>query len=190
MSIATTKGDAGETGLIGGRRVSKGGARVDALGAIDELMTHLAFARSICPRDDTRGLIRGFQRQLFAIGESLASDPDGPVPACLDAAIVEALTVDVHRLEAIDGLLIDWALSGDNAPAAALDVARAVCRRAERSVVRLQDGGERVDPVALAYLNRLADLLWLLGRQLECDANVDARLRDDCSAAPRWSRAW
>ena len=107
----------------------------------------------------------------------------------LEMTIVDALTTHVERIEAIPGMLSDWAVPGGHAAAAAFDVARTVCRRAERLVVALRDSVEPVDPVILAYLNRLSDLLWLLGRQLEKEAGVDARLREDGSG-PGWSRAW
>ncbi|MBA3713569.1 MAG: ATP:cob(I)alamin adenosyltransferase, partial [Pyrinomonadaceae bacterium] len=69
-------------------------------------------------------------------------------------------------------------------------IARTVCRRAERHVVRLAEAGEDTGPNVIAYLNRLSDLLWLLGRLLELRAGVDAKLRDTEHEGPRWSRAW
>src|SRR5919112_1514250 len=81
--------------------------------------------------------------------------------------MVESLTAHVTRIEATEGILSDWSLPGDHAAAAAYDVARTVCRRAERAVVRLGEGGEEVPPEVTAYLNRLSDLLWLFGRLLE-----------------------
>jgi cob(I)alamin adenosyltransferase len=184
-------GDRGETSLIGGRRVSKGSLRIEAIGDVDELGTQLAFARAMCPHPDTQALIKDVQRQLFAVAEALAAEPvstDAPAP--LDGGLVDTLTGHVHRLEAIDGMLLDWALPGEDVPAAACEMARATCRRAERSVVRLKDAGESVDPTALAYLNRLADLLWLIGRFLEHESKTDARLRAEQDGGRRWSRAW
>jgi cob(I)alamin adenosyltransferase len=103
---------------------------------------------------------------------------------------VEALTAHVHRLERVDGILLDWAIPGEQTAAAALDVARTTCRRAERTVVRLSEAGEVCDKNMVAYLNRLADLLWLLSRFLERDVAADARLRADKHDPARWSRAW
>jgi cob(I)alamin adenosyltransferase len=191
MSIATTRGDEGQTSLVGGRRVSKASLRIDAIGAIDELGTHLAFARAICPHPDTRGFIKEVQRQLFAIAEILATEPEATdPPPSLDRGLVDALTERVHRLESIDGLMLDWALPGENVPAAACEMARTTCRRAERSLVRLQETGELVEPTTLAYLNRLADVLWLISRFLEHESRADARLRPREDGGPRWSRAW
>jgi len=90
----------------------------------------------------------------------------------------------------MEGVLSDWSLPGEHTAAAAYDVARTVCRRAERSVVRLVESGEEVDAVVVVYLNRLSDLLWLFGRLLELRAGVSAQLRDDQHKGPRWSRAW
>jgi cob(I)alamin adenosyltransferase len=69
-------------------------------------------------------------------------------------------------------------------------MARTVCRRAERSVVRLAESGVEVKPEIIAYLNRLSDLVWLFGRLIELNAGIDARLRTDTTAGPEWSRAW
>src|SRR5918992_1205170 len=139
MSIATKAGDRGDTGLIGGERVSKAAARDEPYGT---------------------------------------------------DAMVEQLTAHVHRIEATEGILSDWSLPGDHAAAAAYDVARTVCRRAERAVVRLAETGVEINPHVVPYLNRLSDLLWLMGRLLELRAGLDSRLRDGEHTGPRWSRAW
>lgn len=186
MSIATTHGDRGDTSLVGGRRISKGSLRIEAIGDVDELGAHLALARAMNPNAELRDVIKDVQRQLFAIGEMLATD--GEPPRTLDEGSVDRLTAVVHRLEAIDGIVADWVIAGDHVAAAACDLARASCRRAERSAVRLKDAGDRVDAVVLAYLNRLADVLWLMSRTLEHEAGIDARLRD--ADGPRWSKAW
>jgi cob(I)alamin adenosyltransferase len=102
--------------------------------------------------------------------------------------MVAALDADVARIEAVEGILGDWALPGGHTAAAAYDVARTVCRRAERHIVRLADAGELEDASVLAYMNRLSDLLWLLGRLLEVRAGVDSALRE--GGGPKWSRAW
>jgi cob(I)alamin adenosyltransferase len=105
--------------------------------------------------------------------------------------MVDRLTVEVHRIEALEGVLADWSISGEHRAAAAFDVARTICRRGERAVVRLLEAGAVVQPAILAYLNRLSDLLWLLARQIEHDAGVSASLRDATGkAGNRFSRAW
>jgi cob(I)alamin adenosyltransferase len=185
MSIATKSGDGGETALAGGERVSKGDDRVGAYGAIDELVSVMGFARSICDLPEVAGLTEKLQRELFTVGGLLVKGADEE----LDAAWVDALGAEVERLEALPGMLDDWALPGGHPAAAAYDVARTVCRRAERSAVALRDGGHVVPASVVVYLNRLSDLLWLLGRRIEKEAGVDGGLRGKGSG-PRWSRAW
>jgi len=182
-SIATMRGDSGTTSLAGGIRVSKGALRVEAYGTVDELNAALGCARAICDQPDTAALARSVQQDLFKIASALATPPDGPKPPVpIDASMVDRLTAEVHRIEAIEGMLSDWAVSGDLPDAAAFNLARTVCRRAER-------GG--VQPEILAYLNRLSDLLWLVARQLEHGAGINSSLREQTGKrGARWSRAW
>ena len=191
-SISTLRGDGGETSLAGGIRVSKASVRVDAYGNIDELNATLGFARSICEDADMAAFTKLVQQDLFKIGSSLATPPESPKPQiAIDPALVDRLTTEVHRLEAIEGMLADWSISGEHRVAAAFDVARTVCRRAERGLVRLREAGETVQPAILAYLNRLSDVLWLFGRKLEHDAGVSGSLRDlTGKSGNRFSRAW
>jgi cob(I)alamin adenosyltransferase len=191
-SIATTKGDSGQTGLAGGIRVSKASLRVDAYGNVDELNSTLGFARSICEDAEIAELVKRIQRHLFKVGSSLATPPASPKPqVAITTEMVDALTADVHRFEAIEGVLGDWSLPGALPVTAAFDMARTVCRRAERGVVRLIDAGELVQPAILPYLNRLSDLLWIVGRKLEHDAGVSGSLREMTGkAGNRFSRAW
>ena len=190
MSIATRTGDTGETSLIGYRRVSKADLRVEVCGCLDELISQMGFARSICEHADTRALVEHLQRQLFLVAEEVASGDRDAAPALVEAAHVEALTRHVHDLEAQPGMAGDWTLPGGHTGAAALDVARTTCRRAERALVRLRDAGQTVGPHAVPFVNRLSDLLWLLGRVVEHAAGVDARMRGPDDPGPRWSRAW
>ena len=185
MSISTKTGDKGETGLIGGKRVSKGDLRVEAYGTIDELGSVVGFARSICANAKIREATKTIQKELFTVSGSLTGATSG-----LTQERVDSLTKQVNEIESMEGILGDWALPGENTVSAAYDVARTVCRRAERVIVRLWNEGERVDPLVLAYVNRLSDLLWLYGRYVEKEAGVDARLRDGEKGGPSWSRAW
>lgn len=191
MSIATKLGDSGQTGLIGGTRVSKADDRVEAYGTVDELNAALGFARSICPNETIRSATERIQRALFRVGAALATPVENRKgKTALTAADIDDLTDQVHEIERMDGILSDWSLPGAHVSSAAFEVARTVCRRAERCVVRLVDSDEDVPAEALAYLNRLSDLIWLFGRLLERDAGIDARLRDEEQSGPRWSRAW
>jgi cob(I)alamin adenosyltransferase len=192
MSIATKRGDGGETGLAGGIRVSKSSLRVETYGTVDELNSALGLARSMCDDTDLRERTKRIQRELFRIGSALATPPQSSKPQVpVLPESVEELTAQVHELEATEGLLSDWSLPGETIAGAAYDLARTVCRRAERNVVRLIESGETVGPNILAYLNRLSDLLWLFARKVEMGAGASTSLREiNGKSGPRWSRAW
>jgi len=192
MSIATKRGDGGQTSLAGGIRVSKSSPRVEAYGTVDELNSALGLARSICDDPDLRQRTELIQRELFRLGSALATPPESPkAPPPVTTEMVEALTRQVHEIEVTEGLLSDWSLPGGHKAGAAYDLARAICRRAERCIVRLAETGDTFEPNILAYMNRLSDLLWLFGRKLEVAAGVSSSLRKlNDKEGPRWSRAW
>src|SRR5271154_2619267 len=191
MSIATTRGDSGQTGLAGGVRVSKADLRVEAYGTVDELNSVLGFARSICTNKDICDWTEGIQRTLFRVGSALATPPESKkAPPSITQEDVEALTKLVHQIEATEGILADWSLPGAHTESAAYEVARTVCRRAERAAVRFIENGGVVQPEVIAYLNRLSDLIWLFGRLIEVNAGIDARLREETKQGPKWSRSW
>jgi cob(I)alamin adenosyltransferase len=185
------RGDTGSTGLPGGLRVSKSSPHIVAYGTIDELISALGYARAICPNEGLRVTTKRIQKELFKVGSAISTPPECAkgVPTINDA-MVDSLTGHVHRIEADPEVLNDWSLPGEDPVSAAYDVARTICRRAERVVVGLMEAGMPVQPNALRYLNRLSDLLWLMGRQLEKEAGKDARLREEGQPGPRWSRAW
>jgi cob(I)alamin adenosyltransferase len=192
MSIATKRGDGGQTGLAGGIRVSKSSLRVEAYGTVDELNSALGVARSHCESDDLRDRTKLIQRELFRIGSGLATPPESRKPQVpIPQEMAEGLTRQVNEIEATEGLLSDWSLPGEHPTGAAYDFARTVFRRAERCVVRLTESGETVDPNILAYLNRLSDLLWLFARKIEVDAGISNSLREmNGKSGTKWSRAW
>lgn len=191
MSIATKTGDKGKTALIGGERVSKADFRVETYGTIDELGAALGFARSICGDEEINELTKKIQRELFLVAGSVANPnfQDAPKPY-VTPEMIDHLTEEVSRIEKMEGILSDWSLPGDVSSAAAYDIARTICRRAERCVVRMDESDENVDAQIVTYLNRLSDLLWLIGRYLEMKAGVDSSLRDDEHKGNKWSRAW
>ena len=192
MSIATKRGDAGETGLAGGIRVSKASLSVEAYGTVDELNSVLGVARSQCPDAEMRERVKRIQRELFRVGSGVATPPESRKPQVpITEEMVDGLTAQVHEIESMEGLLSDWSLPGETPAGAFFDHARTVCRRAERCVVRLSESGDAVNANVLAYLNRLSDLLWLFARKLEVDAGVTNSLREmNDKAGPKWSRAW
>lgn len=191
MSIATKRGDSGETSLPGGVRVPKNNLRVECYGTIDELISSIGFARSITQDAAIKELAKNIQRELFRIGSAVGTHPDSRKPPPeITEAMVDALTEHVHAMEAEPGVLNDWSIPGELPESAAFDLARTVCRRAERLAVELRGSGELSNPQILAYLNRLSDVLWLMGRVLESRAGVDASLRPKDKPGARWSRAW
>ncbi len=181
MKIYTKTGDRGETSLMGGRRVPKDDTRVAAYGDVDETNAAIGVVRATAPADLADALLGDVQRDLFAIGGALATPEPGRLTAArrakvaVTAARVRALEKAIDSAEAELTPLKAFVLPGGSPKAAALHVARTVCRRAERSVVRLAReervaGGRQI----LIYLNRLSDLLFVLARQ----ANRRAGLPD------------
>lgn len=190
-SIATETGDNGTTALTGGTRVSKADLRVEAYGTVDELNATMGFARSLCSDPEISAWTETIQRTLFRVGAALSRPADDPKAAIdLTATDVADLTERVHAIEGIEGILADWSLPGAHRESAAFEIARTVCRRAERCAVRLHEAGEAVPSPVIVYLNRLSDLLWLFGRLIEHRAGIDTRLRKEEKAGPEWSRAW
>jgi cob(I)alamin adenosyltransferase len=191
MSIATKKGDGGQTSLPGGVRVAKNDLRVECYGTVDELISTMGFARSITQDVEIKELAKNIQRELFKIGSAIGTHPESKKPAPdITESMVDALTSHVLAMEAEPGILNDWSIPGELPDASAFDVARTVCRRVERIAVELRDRGELSNPHILSYLNRLSDVLWLMGRVLERRAGTDASLRSKDQPAPSWSRAW
>lgn len=168
MKIYTRTGDAGETALFGGGRVSKGADRVEAYGNVDELNSVLGWALLEVEDPSTKDRIQMLQNDLFGVGAALATPParEGRKrPEIPDLPTQRIAEMETWIDEAWDQLqpLKAFILPGGSRGAAALHVARTVCRRAERSLVRLANV-EAVDPLAIQYLNRLSDLLFALAR--------------------------
>jgi cob(I)alamin adenosyltransferase len=173
MKIYTRTGDEGETSLFDGTRVRKDNARVDAYGDVDELNAWLGLARSSLHEGDLDEALTRIQRDLFAVGAELA-DPGEKIAARVTKADISA--ADVERLEQLIDRLEDqleplrrFILAGGVPAGAALHVARAVCRRAERRIVSLEP---RPGAILLRYINRLSDLLFVLARVVNKRAGV------------------
>src|ERR1700679_635375 len=152
MSIATKGGDGGQTGLAGGIRLSKADLRVESYGSVDAVNSVLGFARSICQNKEIAAWTEEIQRTLFRVGSALSSppSPEPGKPVLVSPEDVERLTTLVHQIEAIEGILADWSLPGAHTESAAYDIARTVCRRAERAAVRFIENGQEVKPEVLA----------------------------------------
>ncbi len=168
MKIYTRTGDAGETGLFGGGRVPKDHVRVQAYGDVDELNSAIGVARATVPNQLFDEQLEAIQRDLFALGGQLATPDPGKVQGALEKAeLTEARVAKFERImdEAERELpeLRAFVLPAGTPKAAALHLARTVCRRAERSVVSLAQQSELPD-LFVRYLNRLSDLLFTLAR--------------------------
>lgn len=164
MSISTKAGDGGKTGLWSGERVPKDDLRVEAYGSLDELSSFIGLARHSCSLDSTIAALVSVQRSLHRAQAELASTSTRP-GGTISAADEEALTEAVHALEAhipLKGFVVPGTTPGS----AALDVARTVCRRAERRIVTLSRE-VAVGPSLLKYVNRLSDYLFMLARAEE-----------------------
>ncbi len=171
MSISTKRGDDGSTALLFGKRVPKNHPRVMTYGRVDELNSALGLCRAHANDATVRGQILQIQKELVMMMSELATgDADQAKLAekyegkLIDSEKVEALTKLVHELEASGGGFKGWSYPGNTAADAFFDLARTTCRRCERGLITLQDSAAGVRPELIAYLNRLADLLWLWGR--------------------------
>jgi cob(I)alamin adenosyltransferase len=176
MKIYTRTGDAGETGLFGGGRVPKDHARVQSYGDVDELNSTIGLVRATEPVGFSDALLESVQQDLFAIGGHLATpDPERVRQALEKASLSEDRVTALER--AIDAAtdqmppLTAFVLPAGTPKAAALHLARTVCRRAERSVVRLSHDAE-VPSLFITYLNRLSDLCFTLARLANQQAGV------------------
>ena len=168
MKIYTRTGDGGETGLFGGRRVPKDHPRVGAYGDVDELNSALGFAEALLRDLALTDEIREVQRDLLTLGSDLATPPDASPGAAARTVRIGAdraarLEERIDRYEAENEPLTRFILPGGDPGAAALQVCRTVCRRAERAVVALA-AQDVVNPAAVVYLNRLSDFLFVLAR--------------------------
>lgn len=167
MKIYTRTGDSGDTGLFGGGRVLKSHPRVEAYGEVDELNASIGMARAVemMPRIDE--VLVGIQRDLFAIGALLATPDREKMRGQLEKANIDERRVTELERAIDDGdaelePLKSFIVPGGTPKAAALHVARTVCRRAERRVIALID--EEIPDIVVVYLNRLSDLLFTLAR--------------------------
>ena len=174
MSIATKTGDAGQTALMYGRRVPKTEPRVEVYGTIDELNAALGLVRATAKAELIQNTVLSVQKELVVLmGELAVADDDRERYQrdgyeIVTGPMVDRLTAVVDDLEQNHHISFKhWATPGHTLDAAALDLARTICRRAERLAVGLTDNAEYVNPETIRYLNRLSDVLWLFARYTE-----------------------
>lgn len=170
MSIVTKTGDKGTTALMYGRRVSKCHPRVEAYGCVDELNAALGLARATAEHDFIRENLLKFQKDLVTLMGELATAVED-LPRYIKDGYTLVTSQMTHRLDSvvkeIEAQSVSfkgWATPGETMNSAALEVARTVCRRAERRVCALQEADQLQNSEIIIYLNRLADLLWLMAR--------------------------
>ncbi len=166
--LYTRTGDAGETGLFGGARVSKDSIRVESYGTVDELNAILGVARRHSDDEEVAGIIHCIQMDLFTVGADLAAPSGvetkgGVTTPRMPTEWIDGLEKTIDRLQKQVEPLKTFILPGGTLCSAYLHLARAVCRRAERRVVTLLDH-EEANPCIPVYLNRLSDLLFVLAR--------------------------
>ncbi|HEV3052297.1 MAG TPA: cob(I)yrinic acid a,c-diamide adenosyltransferase [Longimicrobium sp.] len=173
--LYTRGGDRGETSLFGGERVPKDHLRVDAYGQLDELSAALGLLIVALPADELRDQLQQVQNELFDLGAELATPPESRLEYKLPPGVEEADWRRLERLlDAYDAQvppLRAFVLPGGHETAARAHLARTVCRRAERAVVRLAHAEEVRDDV-ITYLNRLSDFLFVVARLLNVRAGV------------------
>ena len=173
MSIATKTGDNGTTGLMYGRRVPKTHPRVEACGTLDELNSALGLARATAPEKFVSDNLFWIQKSLVDVmGEVGVLTEDLPRYAkdgysLIKPELTAKLDALVKEIESQKVSFKHWATPGASVHSAALDMARTICRRAERRVCALRESGQMMNGEIVIYLNRLSDLLWLLARWVE-----------------------
>jgi cob(I)alamin adenosyltransferase len=176
VSIVTKTGDDGNTALMYGRRVPKNHPRVETYGTVDELNAALGLARATAKDNFISDPLPTIQNDLVTLmGELAVASEDLPRYVKDGYSVVApAMTVKldalVREVEAQSVSFKGWATPGATMNSAALDMARTVCRRAERRVCALKEAGEPLNPEIVIYLNRLSDLLWLFARWVEAQA--------------------
>jgi cob(I)alamin adenosyltransferase len=167
MKIYTLTGDDGTTSLSGGKRVPKQSLRVESYGTVDELITWIGLLRSYPENNVRNDFLVYIQRQLMASAAALASDKDNPGTKVLlpEEGCLHAIETEIDKMEAVLPPLNSFILPGGNIIVSHCHIARCVCRRAERSVLRLNET-EHTPEIVRKLLNRLSDYLFVLGRKI------------------------
>jgi len=165
MKIYTKTGDKGSTSLFGGKRTTKDSLRIEAYGTVDELNSVLGIARALNPQLELDEIIAHLQNDLFVLGADLAT-PSGTRSSSvqrIQSDHIADLERTIDRLDARLQPLSTFILPGGSQLASQLHLARTICRRAERFVVKLSRK-EKIGPLCMVYLNRLSDLLFVMAR--------------------------
>ena len=173
LRIYTKTGDKGQTSLIGGTRLPKHHIRIEAYGNVDELNSWIGLVRDQKIEAHYIKILLGIQDRLFTIGSLLAADPEKnkmKLPEIKEEDIV-LLEKEIDAMETALPPMKSFVLPGGNTIVSYCHISRCVCRRAERSVLRLAED-EKVDELIYKYLNRLSDYIFVLSRKLAHDLNA------------------
>jgi cob(I)alamin adenosyltransferase len=166
LKIYTKTGDTGETSLFGGKRVPKDSLRIEAYGTVDELNSVIGVCRSVNTVNEVDVILEEIQNDLFTLGADLAApQPSKKKNKRIQSSDISRLEHHIDKIELLLQPLRNFILPGGNRTAAMIHFARTVCRRAERLAVKLSHE-ESIDEFSVVYLNRLSDLLFVLGRRV------------------------
>ena len=174
MKIYTKTGDKGQTSLVGGTRVSKTELRIEAYGTVDELNSYVGLVRDQAVNNDRKDILKEIQDRLFTIGSILASEPEQTKKRIPDLheSDIELLEKEMDRMDESLEPMRFFILPGGHQSVSFGHLARTVCRRAERMVIRLSQETE-VNDLVIRYLNRLSDYLFVLCRMMIKDLNIE-----------------
>jgi cob(I)alamin adenosyltransferase len=172
MKIYTLTGDDGSTSLVGGRRVPKHSQRVEAYGSVDELIAWIGLLRDHKENQGRRDLLIYIQSQLMSCAAALASDPENKNARIIlpETGCLKVLESEIDKMEENLEPLGNFLLPGGNILVSHCHIARCVCRRAERAVLRLNTT-EKTPEIVIKFLNRLSDFLFVLSRKISLELN-------------------
>lgn len=172
MKIYTLTGDDGSTSLVGGRRVPKHSQRVEAYGSVDELIAWIGLLRDHKENQERRDLLIYIQSQLMSCAAALASDPENKNARIIlpETGCLKVLESEIDKMEENLEPLGNFLLPGGNILVSHCHIARCVCRRAERAVLRLNTT-EKTPEIVIKFLNRLSDFLFVLSRKISLELN-------------------
>lgn len=176
MKIYTKTGDKGTTSLVGGERASKCCDRIESYGTIDELNSQIGLLITYCTDQKDVDMLRCIQNKLFVVGGHLATDTSKTAmrsSLIISPDVITDIEKEIDRIDSLLPPLRVFILPGGSRAAAVCNVCRTICRRAERCIIRLTEGGGNVDDNVLAYVNRLSDYFFLLARKLNQDNKIE-----------------
>ncbi len=175
--IYTRSGDKGQTSLVGGKRVSKTHARLEAYGTVDEFSSHLGLLASMLTDTHDQEFLQSVQQALFDLSVILATEPESSYqPKPLDPQLIQAVETEIDTIQATLPPLRAFILPGGTTASGQAHVCRTVCRRTERRILTMADECP-VDEAVLQYINRLSDYLFVLARKINQQAGVEEILK-------------